>query len=51
MEKHLNNIEKASASWLHQKSIHALEGINRTNEDQSNIKDQVANEVKAFLKS
>lgn len=39
MEKHLNNIERASASWLHQKSIHALEGINRTNEDTANIKE------------
>ena len=50
MEKHLYNIERASASWLHQKSINALEGINRNNDDNVSIKHQVDNEVKTFLR-
>ena len=49
MDKHLNNIEQASATWLHQKSVNALESLSKNENEQSNIKGQVEKEIKPFL--
>lgn len=51
MEKHLNNIERASATWLHQKSINALEGLHRDQQEPVDVKSEVEKEVKAYLTS